>query len=65
MDGIIAAVKANSSGRSQKGPQSGNLADRFQTSAPPQPAVTQAGTFCAKCGARLKNNPVGYIKSHK
>ena len=56
MDGIIAAVKANSSGRSQKGPHSGNLADRFQTSAPLQPAATQAGTFCAKCGAELKKN---------
>ena len=38
--------------RSQKStPQSGNLADRFQTSAPSQPTATQTGVFCTKCGA--------------
>ena len=46
-------------------PASGNLADRFQTSAPSRPTATQTSAFCTKCGARLKNNPVGYIKSHK
>lgn len=35
-------------------PQSGNLADRFQTSAPSQPVAAQNGEFCEKCGAAIK-----------
>ena len=46
------AVQSNQTPPPQ--PQSGNLADRFQTSAPSQPTATQAGTFCAECGAAVK-----------
>ena len=35
-------------------PQSGNLADRFQTSKPAQPTAAQTVAFCAKCGAPVK-----------
>ena len=31
--------------------QSGNLADRFQSSTPSQPITTQTSAFCTKCGA--------------
>lgn len=50
----------NSAGASIEAP-----ADRFHNSAPSRPTATQTSAFCTKCGARLKNNPVGYIKSHK
>lgn len=46
------AVQSNQTPPPQ--PQSGNLADRFQTSTPSQPTATQAGAFCAKCGAAVK-----------
>ena len=34
--------------------QSGNLADRFQSSTPSQPITTQTSAFCTKCGCCSK-----------
>ena len=55
IDKATDAVANQFAKRSQKStPQSGNLADRFQTSAPSQPTATQTGVFCTKCGAAVK-----------
>ena len=52
--------------RAKQTPPSGNLADRFQTSAPAQPtdafcakcgaAVEPGSRFCGKCGAKVKQS---------
>ena len=42
--------------------QSGNLADRFQSSTPSQPITTQTSTFCTKCGAAVKPGSTFCVK---
>ena len=63
IDKATDAVANQFAKRSQKStPQSGNLADRFQTSAPSHPTATQTGVFCTKCGAAVKPGSTFCVK---
>ena len=63
IDKATDAVANQFAKRGQKStPQSGNLANRFQPSAPSQPGATQTSAFCTKCGAALKPGSTFCVK---